>query len=310
MEILNSKNEQGHNIDGEIKLLLYNIPDDLNEIEKLRWLYIRIGELFNYDYRIASDIEIGNKKVNFDYGYICNYQTCSQICEIMNNVYSKIGIQSRTVKRKTQNRLYELEHVANEVTLSTGERYILDLTVDLYLIQSGCQTHEFGSYGEDDYDTISESKLEAIDEKLHLIKYGEYTDKKIRDKKSVINGIDYSSMTYDEELIFKIEKIKELIPNFTGYNEGRLFVDKLLNDFGIQFHKFNLIYKNDDKNKLIGCFQIYGDENIWYLYAGNSGLIKTDARKLNNMLINTWYCKNERLEEIIQDELNNKSMHV
>ena len=303
MEILNNKNTLGHNIDSEIKLLMYNVPENLSEIEKIRWLYIRIGGLFNYDYRIAGDTEIGKKVVSLESGYICNYQTCSQITEIMNKVYQSIGVKSRTIIRKMQDRVY---HVANEVTLSTGEVYILDLTTDLYLIQSGCQTKQFASYAEEEYDTISESTLEAMDEKMHLIKYGEYTDKKIRDKKSVINGLDYSKMTYDEELVYKIEKIKELIPNFTGYNEGRLFVDKLLNDFNIQFHKFNLIYKQDDKNKLIGCFQIYGDENIWYLYAGNSGFIKTDANKLDKMLNNGWFCKNEMLDAIIYDELNNR----
>ena len=305
MEILNNMN--GHNIDDEIKLLIHNIPDDLSEIEKVRWIYIKLGLLFNYDYRIAGDISIRNKIVDYDSGYISNYQTCTKISEILNKVYSEVGIESKTVTRENEVVIYDYKHTANEVTLSTGEKYLLDLTIDLYLIQSGCQTHEFAKYDKDDYDVISDSKLQAIDERLGLIK-GEYTDKKIWDKKSVINGIDYSEMTYDQELIYKIEKIKELIPLFSGYNESRLFLNKLLNDFNIPFHRFNLIYKKGDINKLIECIQVYGDENIWYLYAGNSGLIRSNALKLKNMIEHGWYSKNERFIEELDEEINRKEL--
>ncbi len=302
MELLNNKT--GHNVYNEIKMLLYNVPDDLSEIELIRWLYIKIGMLFNYDYRILADPTIGERKVDFDSEYISNYQTCYQICEIMNKVFNHFGIKSKTIERKTPNKIYDYEHAANIVELSTGEKYLLDLTVDLYLIQSGCQTHEFGTCNEEDSDTISNSRLEAIDERLNLITYGEYTDKKIRDKKSVINGFDYSNMTYDEELIYKIEGIKELIPLFIGYNEARLYINKLLNDFNIPFHKYNLMYKNDDISKMIECILIYGDDNIWYLYAGNTGLIKTDAKKLSKMLEHGWYSKNDRFNELLEEELS------
>ena len=302
MEILNNKT--GHNVYDQIKMIMFNVPDDLSEIELVRWIYIKIGMLFNYDYRILNNPSIGNNKVDFDNEYISNYQTCYQICEIMNKVFEYFNIKSKTIQRKTPNKIYDYEHTANEIELSTGEKYLLDLTVDLYLIQSGCQTHEFGTSSEDDCDIISNSKLESIDERLNLIKYGEYTDKKIRDKKSVINGKDYSNITYDEELICKMESIKELIPLFTGYNEARLFINKLLNDFNIPFHKYNLVYKNDDMNKLIECILVYGDSNIWYLYAGNSGFIKTNARKLSKMLEHGWYSKNDRFNEILDEELS------
>ena len=305
MEILNNMN--GHNIDDEIKLLIHNIPDDLSEIEIVRWIYIKLGMLFNYDYRIAGDINIRNKVIDYDSGYISNYQTCTKISEILNKVFSEIGINSKTVMRENEVVIYDYKHTANEVTLSTGEKYLLDLTIDLYLIQSGCQTREFASFDKGDYESISNSKLQAIDEKLGLIK-DEYTDKKILDKKSVINGIDYSMMTNDEELIYKIEKIKGLIPLFSGYNESRLFLNKLLNDFNIPFHRFNLIYKKDNTNKLIECIQIFGDENIWYLYAGNSGLIRSDALKLKKMLEHGWYSKNERFIEELDEEINRKNL--
>ena len=36
-------------------------------------------------------------------------------------------------RRGNQRGNYDVEHQANEITLSTGEKFILDLTLDLYL---------------------------------------------------------------------------------------------------------------------------------------------------------------------------------
>lgn len=295
------------NIASDIRLLLTNIPEGLSEIELIRWIYIKMGNLFSYDYRVAGDINIGKRKVRYDDEYISNYQTCAQICEILSGIFTYLGIENKIIEMQTGLQKYEVEHVINEVTLSSGEKYVLDLTVDLSLIQSGSMTNFFASHEYNGHDTISESKLEAIDEKLHLIKNGEYMDKKIRDRKSIINGLDYSNMTDDEILKYKVEKIKELVPNFTGYNEGKMFVQKLLKDFEIEHHEFNLIYKNDESNKLIGCFLVYGDENIWYLYAGNCGLIPTNANNLRKMMDRGWSCKSYMFNNIIEEETKEKN---
>ena len=297
-------NTFGHNIIGELNLLLNNIPNDLTELEKLRWIYIKLGNLFSYDYRVSSNEEFGNVKVDFESGFVSNYQTCTQICSIVDMILNKLNIKSRTIEIKNKNNHFNIEHTVNEVELSTGEKYLIDLTLDLYLIQSGCMTRHFGEYGKDEYDTLSNSKLSAIDEYLHLVKYDEYMDKKILDKKSVINGKDYSGFTDDEILEKKIEQINEIIPTFVGYNESRLFADKLLNDFGIICNKYNLTYNNGDKSKFIGCFQVLGDKNIWYIYVSNNGFIKTDVNKLKYMLEHGWSCKKETLLEAIYDEIN------
>ena len=295
----------GHNIKNEIDLIIHNIPDDLTEEEKLRWIYIKMGNLFSYDYRVANNIEIGSTKVDFDSDFISNYQICSQICEIMNKVFEMVGIKSKTFPLKSAKNLYDIDHTANEIELNTGEKYIIDLTLDLYLIQSGCMTKYFGQMTVDGYDTFSTSKLESIDEKLHLIKYGEYMDKRILDKKSVINGKKYDGLTDDEKLIRKMEQINEIMPTFQGYNESRLFGDKLLNDFGFIFNRYNLTHKKSDK--FIGCFQLLGDNNIWYLYIHNIGFIKTNARKLKSMVENGWTCKKESFYSVVDEEL---SMHL
>lgn len=298
----------GFNIYSEINLILSNIPNELNEEELLRWIYIKFGNLFSYDYRISSDIKIGNVKIDFSSEYISNYQTCTQICEIMNKVYNSLGFKSKTITRNNGNVTYSLPHTANMLTLSTGERYILDLTVDLHLIQSGSMTKHFAMSSECECDVMSESKIMAIDESLGLVKYGEYMDKIIQDKKEEIDNYDYSLLSEDEILMYKINQINKLIPKFEGYNEGRLYVDKLFGEFGLNYNRFNLYYKSEFKNKFIGCFCVYGENNIWYLYAGDLGLIKTEATKLKNMINNGWSCKKSNFLDIINEELQHKSL--
>ena len=52
------KDFKTENVVGELNLLLLNIPDNLSLIEKIRWLYIKVGKLFSYDYRIANDSKV------------------------------------------------------------------------------------------------------------------------------------------------------------------------------------------------------------------------------------------------------------
>jgi hypothetical protein len=52
----------GQNIIGEIKLLISNIPTNVSTEEKIRWLYINLGYLFSYDYRIADNELVALKK--------------------------------------------------------------------------------------------------------------------------------------------------------------------------------------------------------------------------------------------------------
>ena len=147
------------NIVGELNLLLLNIPNNLSLIEKIRWLYIKVGKLFSYDYRIANDSNVAFKEIDFYNNYVSNYQTCLQISYLFNMMLNYIdpGIKANVIERKMDIRgRYEVEHQANEVILPSGEKYILDLTLDLYLIQSGCQTKHF------DYETDASGEYDII----------------------------------------------------------------------------------------------------------------------------------------------------
>ena len=299
-----SNNIGDNNILNDLNLILLNVPENVETLEKIRWIYIKCGELFSYDYRVAYDINYGKKEIDFSKDYIDRYQTCSQISYILNIMFNNIeGCTSRIIERKADFRgANRLEHVANEITLSTGEKYIMDLTLDLYLIQSGCQTKQFGftTDSEGTHDIIPISKCKKMDTNLNLIKNNEYTDSKIESLKNELDSFDYSIMSDKEIIEYKIKKIIPIIPKFYGYHESKQFIDKLFSELlHSNYKEYNLSTLDSNNNtKILTCFNIdCNSEPLWYLYDEKLGLIKTNKETLNYMLNSGWETRSQTLKE-------------
>ncbi len=302
MENYNEINSfNGENVVDELNLLLFNIPDNLTVLEKIRWLYIKVGQIFSYNYKVVDDIQIAKQEINFLKNYVNRFQTCTQISYLFNLMLNNIeGCKSTVIERKANIRgVNAVEHVANLVTLETGEKYILDLTLDLYLIQSGCQTKHFGFDGdiENTCDIISLKECETMDKKLGLIKNNEYLDNEIQRLKEQLNSKDYSNIQDESQISYKINKIIPIIPKFNGYHEGKQFINKLffeLLDF--PYKEFNLTYNHDGDMELVTCFKIENNSSCeWYLYDSKLGLINTNINNLTNMLSSGWNTKSQTL---------------
>ena len=41
-----------NDVTSKINLILANIPDNFTDIEKLRWVYLKLGQVFCYDFRL------------------------------------------------------------------------------------------------------------------------------------------------------------------------------------------------------------------------------------------------------------------
>ena len=90
----------GENIINELNLLLFNIPQDISLLEKIRWLYIKVGQIFCYDYRIAENINYAINEIDFSKDYINRYQTCTQISCIFNLMLNNLkGCNSKIIQR-------------------------------------------------------------------------------------------------------------------------------------------------------------------------------------------------------------------
>lgn len=216
--------------------------------------------------------------------------------------YIDPNIKAKVIERKMDIRgRYEVEHQANEVTLPNGEKYILDLTLDLYLIQSGCQTKHFGfeSDASGEYSIIPLCDVKDMDSKLGFDT--NYTDYKINNIREKLSSIDYSNMSELEIVDTKIRVINTLMKEFSGYHEGKQYVDKLLHDLlQMQYKEFNLTYKHNNTMDLITCYCIKcGEDERWIIYNNKVGLVNTNLEKIKNMLNKGWETKSNTLDNII-----------
>ncbi len=303
MEKVNVKND---NIVSDINLILFNIPENVSTLEKVRWIYIKLGELFSYDYTVVSKPKEALKELTFEDNYISPYQTCIQISQIMNIILNSLGPECKSKIVDTQDSVRGINnstHKANSVEFSNGEKYLLDLTLDLYLIQSGCQTKHFGfTTPNGEYDILPLLECERIDKSFGIIKYGEYTDKKINDMKSRLNSIDYSSMTEDEILNYKLSMLNTLVPKFRGSHEGKMYLNKLFIEvLKSRFKEYHLTLQRESIDELATIYKFI-DTDSWYLYTPNLGLFRTSKENIKSMLNSGWISKSNSLF----DDLENK----
>ena len=288
------------NVMNDLNLVMLNIPENLTPIEKIRWVYIKAGECFSYDYNFLNEEE---SQVRYEDDFINRYETCEEISSILNLMLNNIdpNIKSEVMGRPLPVRGNNGEHKCNLVTLSTGEKYILDLTLDLFLIQAGFQTKNFGfsttAFG--DEDIIPLSDCEEMDKKMGLIKFGEYTDKKISDAKSRINSPKNKNLDFYESVNLRIEEINKLMYKFVGFLEGKNLIIKLFSELmGYYFKEFYLTYDKE----MITCLKVSNNEDeIWYLYSSKLGLIKTEKQNITKMLDSGWQTKSNSLEELLSE---------
>lgn len=186
-----------------IKRIIEEMPKDLTDIEKLRYAYLRCGQILSYDRDYLYD------KINNNNGYekynketdIFDLEnensdnkikvTCKQMSDIyvqiVNNIFGKEIAKEIGYNEKDQN------HVAVVVQLN-GNYYFMDLYNDIYRIQKGLTTKYFAPsqkelkkqrkryYSIDKnldkvkYKTIPQKEMKKMDEKLGYVKFGMYMD--------------------------------------------------------------------------------------------------------------------------------------
>lgn len=135
-----------------IKQMIDNMPPNLSDIEKIRYIYISFGEMFAYNrdfiYEHLSDItskEMYDERVNIDFNSEENNEekikvTCKQIADsciqTMNKLFTENVAELIGYKEGYKH------HVAILVTLK-NKHYFMDLHNDLYRIQKGMKTEYF-----------------------------------------------------------------------------------------------------------------------------------------------------------------------
>lgn len=279
------KHSDNYDITSAIELILVNLPSDITILESIRLVYIKLGRLFSYDYNIASEPSIAKKEI--DYSNIGNYQTCRQISEILANCLNKLNsnIKCQIIDRNANVRgVRDEAHKALAVNFVEDEyeyNLLLDLTLDLFRIQSGMQTKQF-AYTTDEkskYDIIPLSQCELIDKKLGLT-LG-YLDDEI---KTVKNILDNSNASLEDKISYISTRFSK---RFMGAHEALMYYKELfLELINVPFKEFNLIKEVDGNVDMISLFRfdLGNNRELYFLLDKNNGLELTNPLRIRRLL--------------------------
>ena len=288
------------NIADKVRLIINSIPEETTLLEKVRWVYVNLGKIISYDYK-KMDFK---NKVSINDTYISKYQTCIQVSDLLNEIFNSIpGIKSISVERQMDKQYFDEAHRSNIVTLSSGERIVLDLIFDLPYLQNNFQTKNFGYFDDGDIDTIIISTYEdkIMDSKMGLDT--NYNDDKLKTLKYELRATDLSNFSYEEKTDFIIGKIKPFLNTNCDFVEATNFIDNTLfmdtiNGFVIRHNIINPI-----DNERIRVYIISdGNEKVWYTYSNDYKLIKSNEAIIVKYISDGWFNRSGLLYNYIDNK--------
>ena len=302
--------------------LLKDIPEGLTDLEKARWLYLKLGKTITYDMNVfyLRDEVLGdvyNQKVNIN-SYESTHLICKSISEIYIDLLKELSIKSKLVEVSHE---YQFNHVGTRIELENDLIIFTDLTLDLYRIQTGMRTLNFAytSPG-DDYDILSRRELREIDNKLGYTFRGVYLDdfidfvsgeltNKEKVQRYLLDGKDISEFDTSEIVSRKINfLLKHVLPSNLGYVESRnLLLDVLgrclTNEEKNIVKQYDLLKDKKDGTTVdfANCIKIDdGKNNIFYLKLPDEVMKKTEEKEVEALFNNGW--KNKQKEKIVNNK--------
>ena len=158
------------NSENIINGIINNIPSNLSNIEKVRYLYIALGKILSAD---INTMDNKNEKISFSSVSVIMY-----LC-------SRIGIKSELINSDING------NIGNKIYVDDSF-LIVDLYNDLYNIQGGFSTKYFDKYNDN----------KNIDRKIFYIK-NSYTNE-IIDKE--LRGLDYTKDNMLSDILEVLER--------------------------------------------------------------------------------------------------------
>lgn len=176
----------------KIDTIIYSIPDNLNELEKCKYLYHCIGKIITYDINTLSD---KNDAFNFNkLNTINNIWGCLNVSKGSNISLVKLFFYlCRLVNiDNTIIRLNDYSYLGNKININNNN-FITDITKDIPFIEAKYKTRFFGNYNDD---------IE-LDKKIKYIR-ANYNEELI-DK--AMKKLDYNSDNILSNVLNEINKI-------------------------------------------------------------------------------------------------------
>lgn len=240
----------------------------LNELETIRYVYLYMGLMVNFD----SNFIFRNKKIKQKI-YYCHINKdtfnrilvdkkiiCKSLAYLMEYIFRCLDIWCVTKFLDDQT---DFNHVYNQIKLKDGRVLDLDLQLDLVNIKAHLQSKYFGN--------IDFKEIEKIDYKLgYISKENYYADEYVYLIKSIICYMDFS------------DKIEFLLNNLDVYNdtfnmeyvEFYDFYMKRLDLFLSDKEKrkimpLNMYIENKDEREYTLCLVLLIKDKIIYVYDKN-----------------------------------------
>lgn len=235
-----------------IKSIIDSIPSNLNDIEKVRYIYISLGKIVSMD---INNIDSKNESISFNIiSTINNIWGCLDkrsisdvsISKLFMCILSRVGIKSELINSSING------GIANKVYIDDNY-LIVNLCNDIYNIQGNFSTKYFDKYN-DNMD---------IDKKIGYIKedyINYYLDNDIRD------NIDNKNTLYSLLIITS----KYLNINYIGTYELYLIYKELIDRYNFRdINVYNFfVYKGEYHKE---HFIVIGSSDIYYSYNYNKG---------------------------------------
>lgn len=242
----------------KVKQLVQDIkeqmPEDLNELETLRYIYIYIGKRKNFN----PEYYFGNSKTRRQIYMLSNKEIdneefltekrnliCSSIASLFKKVAREFDIDVDLFKEDNGNGA----HVYNIVHLKKGRTIKVDLQRDLKNIHSNRRTEYFGPVTFL-WDGLEEEEIEEADKKIGYKKKGKnYKDDDIKLLKNQLKGMNRRDAV---NFLLGNKEFLEGLDEEEGYVEASSYVRTT---FANCLNK----WKNDIPPYVIHC---YRDEDI------------------------------------------------
>lgn len=174
-----------------IEKIIKEIPENLTPREELRYLYLKLGNIFSYNRDFLNSKDYRQiKRIYNDFITISMiekgiYQnkiiaTCKQFAEATSDTINESNQYKRRIKARTVGYVEDEESHVEVIATIDGKNYCLSIDKDLYKIQKGMKTKGFATDKKaidgTECGTMTEEELKKIDEKLGYCKNGIYTD--------------------------------------------------------------------------------------------------------------------------------------
>lgn len=237
-----------------ISKIINNMPNDLSDVEKIRYIYIYLGKILCSDINIISD---KNDSISFDSISNINniWSSLSSrkvsdviICKIFMYICFRCGFECEFISTNVKG------NFANKVTTSNGN-LIVDLYSDLSNIQGGFVTKYFDKYNDN----------KDIDKKIHYIK-DEYMDVYVD---NVLKNIDYSNDNVFDDVLYVTSGIINVgnIGTVELYKIYKNIFDKYIPSYDVKVN--NLFVCGSSRNK--EHFTLFSYNNNYYSFNYNRG---------------------------------------